>query len=46
VNVTLRQPSRSAASAIVSGKAASASVSMSRDFEMSQFCIRHELWHA
>jgi hypothetical protein len=31
------QPSRSAASAIVSGRAASASVSISRDFEMSLF---------
>src|SRR5215510_12192140 len=37
VNATLRQPSRWAASAMVSGAAASASVSTSRDFEMSQF---------
>src|SRR5919204_6220789 len=37
VNATLEQPSRAAASAIVSGDAASASVSSSRDFEMSQF---------
>jgi hypothetical protein len=37
VNATLRQPSSAAARAIVSGDAASASVSSSRDFEMSQF---------
>src|SRR5437870_3001562 len=37
VNATLRQPSRTAASAIASGEAASASVSHSRDFQMSQF---------
>src|SRR5919197_6764254 len=37
VNATLAQPSRAAASAISSGEAASASVSSSRDFEMSQF---------
>jgi hypothetical protein len=37
VNATLRQPSPFAASAIVSGAAAAARVSMSFDFEMSQF---------
>src|SRR5919108_5330486 len=37
VKATLRQPSRAAASAIAAGDAASASVSSSRDFEMSQF---------
>src|SRR6266545_2670662 len=37
VNATLEQPSATAASAIASGDAASASVSNSRDFEMSQF---------
>ena len=37
MNATLAQPSRSAAAAILSGDAASASVSSSRDFEMSQF---------
>src|SRR5262245_14606268 len=37
VNATLRQPSTRAAAAIVSGAAASASVSISRDLEMSQF---------
>jgi hypothetical protein len=37
VKATLEQPSACAASAIVSGDAASASVSISRDFEMSQF---------
>ena len=37
VKATLRQPSRSAVAAISSGDAASASVSISRDFEMSQF---------
>ena len=37
VNATLRHPSRWAASAMASGAAASASVSTSRDFEMSQF---------
>jgi hypothetical protein len=37
VNATLAHPSRSAASAMSSGMALSARVSMSRDFEMSQF---------
>jgi hypothetical protein len=37
VNATLRQPSRSAARASVSGEADDDSVSISRDFEMSQF---------
>ena len=37
VKATLRQPRRSAARAIVSGDAASASVSTSFDLEMSQF---------
>jgi hypothetical protein len=37
VKATLRQPSARAARAMVSGAAASASVSISRDFEMSQF---------
>src|SRR5919204_4511039 len=37
VNATLEQPRRTAASAISSGEAASASVSISRDLEMSQF---------
>jgi hypothetical protein len=37
VNATLRQPSSSAARAIASGDAWSASVSISFDFEMSQF---------
>jgi hypothetical protein len=37
VNATLRHSSRWAASAMASGPAASASVSSSRDFEMSQF---------
>src|SRR5271166_2503880 len=37
VKATLRHPSRSAAAAMVSGEAASASVSVSRDLEMSQF---------
>jgi hypothetical protein len=37
VKATLAHPSRTAASAIASGEAASASVSISRDFEMSQF---------
>src|SRR3990170_8569251 len=37
VNATLRQPDRSASAASAWGEAASASVSMSRDLEMSQF---------
>ena len=37
MNATLRQPSSAAARAIASGEAASASVSISRDLEMSQF---------
>ena len=37
VKATLRQPSRSAVAASSSGEAASASVSVSRDVEMSQF---------
>src|SRR5919108_3982042 len=37
VNATLVQPSDAAASAIASGEAASASVSISFDLEMSQF---------
>src|SRR5438045_5712769 len=37
VNATLRQPSSLAARAIVPGEAASARVSISFDFEMSQF---------
>jgi hypothetical protein len=37
VNATLRHPMRTAASAMASGDAASASVSVSRDFEISQF---------
>ncbi len=37
MNATLRAPSRWAASAIVSGAASSASVSVSFDLEMSQF---------
>ncbi len=37
MNATLAQPRRSAAKAMSSGIAVSASVSMSRDFEMSQF---------
>jgi hypothetical protein len=37
VNATLAQPSRAAASAMASGVAVLASVSNSRDFEMSQF---------
>src|SRR4029453_4781499 len=37
VNATAWQPSLTAASAICSGEAASASVSISRDFDMSQF---------
>ena len=37
VNATLRQPSLAAVAAIASGDAASISVSISRDFEMSQF---------
>jgi hypothetical protein len=37
VNATLRQPRRSAAAASASGEAALDSVSISRDFEMSQF---------
>ena len=37
MNATLRQPSCAAVAAIASGEAASASVSASRDLEMSQF---------
>jgi hypothetical protein len=37
VNATLRHPRRLAASAICAGEAASASVSSSRDLEISQF---------
>ena len=37
MKATLRHPSACAVSASVSGVAASASVSISRDFEMSQF---------
>src|SRR5512141_464569 len=37
VNATLRQSRRFAVSAITCGEAASISVSISRDFEMSQF---------
>ncbi len=37
VNATLRQPSSAAVRAMVSGDASSASVSISLDFEMSQF---------
>src|SRR5262245_39661468 len=37
VKATLRHPSRAAVAAISSGDAASASVSISRDFEISQF---------
>ena len=37
MKATLRQPSRTAAAAICVGDAASASRSISRDFEMSQF---------
>ena len=37
VNATLRHPSRAAASAMAGGVASSASVSVSRDLEMSQF---------
>ena len=37
MKATLRQPSSAAAPAMRSGEASSASVSVSRDFEMSQF---------
>ncbi len=37
VNATLRQPRACAAAAMAAGDAASCSVSISRDFEMSQF---------
>src|SRR5712691_3049774 len=46
VNATLAQPSSAAASAIAAGYAASARVSSSRDFEMSQFWQkRHDRLH-
>ncbi len=37
MKATLRQPKRAAVRAIAAGEAASASVSVWRDFEMSQF---------
>jgi len=42
LNATLQHSSRRAASAMAAGVAASASVSTSRDFEISQFCQKRQ----